>query len=165
MKPALLVIDLQNAFCRGESASQMAVAAEYINAALPLFREKKLPVVWIQHMDEEDGVVPGSPGFDFIPALKPLEGEFRIYKRYGNSFNKTDLHGILQAQGVDTVIVSGYCAEYCVVSTLVGALDLEYSPILYRGGIASGNAENRLAVERAYDVVTYGALKKFLENA
>lgn len=164
MKPVLLVIDLQNAFCKSESARQMESAAEYINAALPLFREKGLPVVWVQHIDEEDGVVPGVPGFDYIPALKPQEGDLHIHKRYGNSFNKTDLDALLKKQDVDTVILSGYCAEYCVVSTLVGALDLDYTPILYRGGIASGNVENRLAVERAYDVITYGAMQKMLEN-
>lgn len=164
MKPALLIIDLQKAFCKGESARQMESAAEYINAALPLFREKALPVVWIQDMDEEDGVIPGVDGFEFITALNPMAGEIRIHKHYGNAFNKTDLHEILKRHDVDTVILSGYCAEYCVVSTLVGARDLDYSPILYRGGIASGNTENRLAVERAYDVISFGALRKFMEN-
>ncbi len=164
MKPALLIIDLQVAFAKGESGKQMESAAEYINAALELFRNKKLPIVWIQHIDTEDGVLPGTPGFEFIPALQPKEGESRIHKAYGNAFNKTGLDGILKAAGADTLILSGYCAEYCVTSTLVGANDLDYSPILYRGGIASGDTENRLAVERAYDLLTYGALNKLLEN-
>ncbi len=164
MKAAFLIIDLQNAWKRETSAKEMASAVEYINAALPLFREKKLPVVWIQQADAEEGVEPGTAGFDMIEGLVPEEGELRITKRYGNAFNKTELDTALKAAGIDTLILAGYCAEYCVTSTLVGANDHDYAPILYRGGIASGTPENRQAVERAYDIISYGALKKMLEN-
>ena len=164
MKAAFLIIDLQNAWSRETSAKEMASAVEYINAALPLFREKKLPVVWISHADADDGVEPGTAGFEMIAGLTPEEGELHITKRYGNAFTKTELDACLKAAGVDTLILAGYCAEYCVTSTLVGADDHDYTPILYRGGIASGSTENRLAVERAHDIVSYSALKKMLEN-
>lgn len=61
-------------------------------------------------------------------------------------------------------VISRSRQERIPSKSLVDAMDLDYSPILYRGGVAGGNTDNRLAVERAYDVVTYGALKKFLEN-
>lgn len=162
-KLALLIIDLQNAWHEGESAVQMDAAVPYIQAVLPLFRKKGLPIVWIQHREDTEGVVPGTRGFEWIAPLAPAPGDFEVVKTYNNSFTKTNLETILKNAGVDTVVLSGYCAEYCVVSTLVGARDRDLTPVLYRGGIASGNADNRLAIERAYDVASYGTLEAWLK--
>jgi nicotinamidase-related amidase len=163
MKMALLVIDLQKAYYKGADAASMDSAAEYVNAILPAFRAKGLPVVWIQHVDEDDGAVPGKPGFDLIDGLAPLPGEPRIEKRYNNSFNKTGLASLLAKEGVDTVVISGYCAEACVLSTYRGALDLDLAPVLFRKAIASGSPENLAFVERISGLVSYGFLRKVLE--
>ncbi len=162
MKLGLMVIDLQKAFYRGEAAASMDAACEYINAVLPLFRAAKLPIVWVQHTDPDDGVVPGAPGFDFIDTLEPLPGEHRVHKTYGNSFNKTDCARILREAGVDTVIITGYRAENCVLSTCRGAADLDFLPVILRGAIASGNAENKRFVEGVTDIVSYSMLAKLL---
>ncbi len=164
MKPALLIIDLQVAFAQGEAAKEMEMAVAAINPALEMFRAKNLPIVWVQHSNVPNKVVPGAPGYEFIPALKPLEGEKHIHKKYGNAFTKTDLEEFLRNDGVDTLILSGYAAEYCVTATMVGANDRDLKPILFRGGIAGRNAEGRIAVERAYDVASIGAIAKMLEN-
>jgi nicotinamidase-related amidase len=163
MRAALLVIDLQKAYSKGDAATSMDVACEYINAVLPIFREKDLPVIWIQHISPAAEVLPGTEGFEFIHQLHPLEGEISIHKTYGNSFNKTDLKRILEENGVDTLILTGYCAENCVLSTYRGALDLDYTPIILRGAIASGNQENLKAVERISEIISFKALKKFLD--
>ena len=63
---------------------------------------------------------------------------------------------------MDTVIVTGFCAEYCVLSTYRGAQDLDLTPIILRGSLASGTPENVKFVESISDVVSYGALKKIL---
>ncbi len=162
MKMALLVIDLQKAYYAGADAASMDAAAQYINAVLPAFRAKGLPVAWIQHIDEGDGAVEGAPGFEFIDSLKPLPGELRVSKRYNNAFNKTPLASRLTEAGVDTVVIVGYCAEHCILSTFRGAKDLDLTPVLLRGAIASGSAENLAFVERISDVVPYGFLMKAL---
>ena len=164
MKMALLVIDLQQAYHSGPDAASMDSACEYINAALPLFRGRDLPVIWIQHVDERDGAIQGSPGFEVIDKLKPLPGEQRIAKRYNNSFNKTPLASLLAEAKVDTVLIAGYCAEYCVLSTYRGALDLDLTPVLLRGAIAGGDAANLGFVEKLCAVVSFGFLKKTLES-
>ncbi len=163
MKPALMIIDMQKAYHRGPSAQSMDAACEYINAAAALFRKKGLPVLWMQNKDEEDGALPGLPGFELIDGLKPLETEPRIAKEYGNSFNKTDCKQILESHKVDTVIVTGYCAEYCVLSTCRGAKDLDLASVILRGGVSSGVEQNIGFVERISDVISYGALHKALE--
>jgi len=165
MKFGLMVIDLQKAWYEGASKASMDSACEYINGILPAFRSAALPVVWVQHREDGEGASPGEPGFDFIDALKPLEGEFRITKTYGNSFNKTDCARILRERGVDTVVITGYCAEYCVLSTCRGAEDQDFLPVILRGAIASGSEENRRFVESVSDVISYEVLARLLKDS
>ena len=165
MKPALLVIDVQKAFFDIDPATTQSLnnAIEYINAVMPWFREKSLPVICVQHMDKGDGLMPGADGFDLPDKLKILPSDLHIVKTYGNSFNKTPLAGELRKLGIDTVIITGFCAEYCVLSTYRGAKDLDLTPILLRDSLASSTPENIRFVESISDIISYGALEKVLE--
>jgi len=164
MKPALLVVDVQKDFFGINEMTMQSLndAIEYINAAIALFREKGLPVISIQHIDEEDGLVPGAEGFDLPDSLHVLPEDVHIHKTYGNSFNKTPLLEELQKQVVDTVIVTGFCAEFCVLSTVRGAADVDIKPIILRGSLASVEPKNIPFVEAVNDVISYGALKQVL---
>jgi len=164
MKPALLVIDVQKAFFDIDQATTQSLnnAIEYINAAIPVFREKGLPVICIQHMDKGDGLVPGTDGFDLPDKLKILPSDLHIVKTYGNAFNKTPLADELRALGVDTVVITGFCAEYCVLATDRGARDLDLTPIMLRGALASVVPENCKFVESISDIISFEALKKVL---
>lgn len=164
MKPALLIIDLQKAFHKGTAKPFMDRAVTFINYVRPYFENKHLPVVWIQHIDEEDGVVEGTEGFAFIDELGSNDSSVRFYKTYGNAFNKTGLHAHLQSFGVDTLVLTGYCAENCVLSTYKGSQDLDYTPILLRDGIASRDLENQRFVEKICNGISADALIKVLEN-
>jgi nicotinamidase-related amidase len=163
-KPALLVIDIQNEFFNRNQAcdDSLKSAIEYINAAINLFREKNLPIVVIQHKSEEQGLVPGKSGFDVNDSVKLTPQDIRIVKTYGNSFTKTGLAEKLRELGVDTVIVTGFCAEYCVLSTYRGAQDFDFTPIILKGSLASENAEHIRFVEEITETISYGALKTLL---
>ncbi|MBN2005381.1 MAG: cysteine hydrolase [Anaerolineae bacterium] len=165
MKPALLVIDVQQAFFNISPATTESLddAIQTINAAIALFRKKNLPVICVQHMDKADNLVPGQPGFDLPESLEILPEDPHIQKVYGNSFNKTPLESMLHEMGVDTVIITGFCAEYCVLSTYRGATDVDLTPIILRGAIASATPANIHFVESISDTISYGALAKFLE--
>ncbi|MBN1876028.1 MAG: cysteine hydrolase [Anaerolineae bacterium] len=165
MNPALLVIDVQKAFFDLDPVMTQSLnrAVETINMAIALFREKQLPVICVQHMDKDDDLVPGQKGFDVPESLHILPSDVHIHKTYGNSFNKTPLIETLRNQGVDTVIITGFCAEYCVLSAYRGAEDMDLTPIILLGSIASGSVENIKFVENISETVSYGALKKFLE--
>ncbi len=164
MKLALMIIDMQKEFYVGKTVSQMDSAVEYINASIPLFEAKNLPIIWVQDVDENDGVVPGTVGFEFIDSLKPKADSIRIHKKYGNSFNKTDCDKILKENEIDTVLITGFCAEYCVLSTYRGAKDLDYFPVILKNGIASVEESNKEFVENISDTITFGMLKKMLDN-
>ncbi len=164
MKPALMIIDMQKEFYKGEITAQMDQAAEYINWITPRFEARDLPVIRVYDVDEDDGVVPGSEGFEFIDSLKPQVDGIRIHKRYGNSFNKTEADKILKDNGIDTVVVTGFCAEHCVLSTYRGAKDLDYFPVLLKNGIASTKESNKEFVESISETVTAGMLAKILDE-
>jgi nicotinamidase-related amidase len=164
MRPALLVIDVQKAFFKFSptTAHSLNDAIEYINAAIALFREKHLPIICIQQVDEEEKLVPGEDGFELPEELDILPSDLHIHKTYGNAFNKTPLEDRLRELGTDTVIITGFCAEYCVLSTYRGAQDLDLTPIILRGSLASTTSENIRFVEGIGDIISYGALKKTL---
>jgi nicotinamidase-related amidase len=163
MEAALLVIDVQKEFfdINPTTTQSLDDAIEYINAATALFREKGLPIICVQHMDNGGELVPGKEGFDLPEALDILPTDLHIHKTYGNSFNKTPLEDELRK--LDTVIITGFCAEYCVLATYRGAQDIDLTPIILRGSLASGVRENIRFVESISDVISYGALRKALE--
>jgi nicotinamidase-related amidase len=113
-------------------------------------------------MDEEEDLVPEQEGFDLPDGLEILPTDLHIHKTYGNAFNQTPLEGELRKLGVDTVIVTGFCAEYCVLSTARGAQDLDLTPIVLRDSLASGVPENAKFVERISNLVSFGVLSKIL---
>jgi len=114
-------------------------------------------------MDKEEKLVPGEEGFELPEELDILPSDLHIHKTYGNSFNKTSLGDKLRDLGVDTVIITGFCAEDCVLSTCRGAEDIDLTPIILRGALASGNLKNIKFVESINDIISYGVLKKMLE--
>jgi nicotinamidase-related amidase len=159
MIPALLVVDLQNEFFAHGSpaAASLASAVEEVNAAIGIFRRFGAPVVVVSDI-EEPHRVPGSEPFGLHASIAAEASDLRIDKRFGNAFWKTDLDEQLRARSVDMVIVSGFCAEFCVLSTYRGACERGYPAALLRGGIASPNADHLRMVEAICEVVSAGAL-------
>jgi nicotinamidase-related amidase len=144
-------------------AESLTNAIEYINAAIAIFREKELPIICIENLEEEAGRLPGSAGFETTSIIELLPADPRIHKTYGNAFNKTDLHQMLQDLGVDTLILTGFAASQCVLSTYRGATDLDYSPLIFRGSLADTSQDKIRFVEEIHDMISYGALVKFIE--
>lgn len=165
MKPALLVIDIQKDFFNNSptTAQLLNNAIENINPVIALFREKGLPVICVQHMEPENGLVPGQEKYDLPDSLQILPSDLHIHKTYRNSFNKTPLAEKLAEMGVDTVFITGYCAQYCILSTIRGAMDLDLTPIVVKDCIAGDDPESVTFVENIDDLITYGALRKLLE--
>jgi nicotinamidase-related amidase len=165
LKPALLVIDVQKAFFDFSpfTAQSLHDAIEYINPTIALFRAKGLPVVAVQQLDPSENLVPGQSGFDCPAELKLLPSDLHIHKTYGNAFNRTPLEEALRQQGVDTVILTGYCAEYCVHATYVGAQDRDFAAMLLRDAVASSTPGHARLIESTVDLLSIGALTALLK--
>ena len=164
MKPALLVIDLQKKFFEIDDAhlESLKLAIDYINEAIFIFRKKGFPIISIQHKNENGGLIPGNKEFEVHESVKLEPQDLRIVKTYGNSFTKTELNETLKQLNVDTLIITGFCAEECVLSTYVGAEDNDFTPVILRSAIASGNPSHIKFVEEISNLISIGALTKFI---
>ena len=99
-----------------------------------------------------------------LDVPQPGGGEYRVHKKCGNAFNKTNCIDILKEHGVDTVLITGYCAEQCVLSAYRGALDHDLLPVILKNGLASGSRENKRFVEEISNLITFPVLRKLMEE-
>jgi nicotinamidase-related amidase len=123
---ALLVIDMQ----RGVVGDAFDVdnVVENINSLVAKARTEQVPVIWVQHSDEE--LAEGSDAWEYIDELQRADGEPVVHKRFGDSFEETDLESILADHRVGRVIVTGAQTDACIRSTLHGALARGYDATL-----------------------------------
>ncbi|MGW1288785.1 cysteine hydrolase family protein [Streptomyces sp. NPDC002586] len=124
---ALLVIDVQNGVMVPGSPNLDEVIAN-INTLIGKARTADVPVIWVQHQDEE--LVPGTEAWEYVPELKRLDTEPLIAKTYRDSFEATDLESVLADRGVGRLVVTGAQTDFCVRSTLHGALVRGYDATL-----------------------------------
>jgi nicotinamidase-related amidase len=68
----------------------------------------------------------GTWGSEFHPGLEPRRGESVVVKHRYDAFHDTDLHILLQARRVRTVIMCGVTAHACVDSSARHAYFLGY---------------------------------------
>jgi len=164
MKPALLLIDVQNQFMPMMSEKDRKDAPEYINWYMLLFRYYKLPVIRVYHSDPKWGPAPGSEGFAFDTVFKIEESDPMVIKTYGNSFTKTNLDSLLQAKGINTLFLCGLSATGCVLSTYIGASDHDYKVFMLKNALLSHDADLTKAVQEFTSTISWDAMKLLLES-
>lgn len=123
---ALLVIDMQNDVVAKAHNRDGVIAA--INGLVDRARTEGVPVVWVQH--SADDMPKGSEGWAYVPELRKREDETVVHKRYGDSFEDTDLETVLAEHRVGRVVVTGAQTDACIRSTLHGALARGYDTTL-----------------------------------
>ena len=121
-KSALLVIDVQNGVVEG--AYNLETVLSNINSAIDKARAAGVPVVWVQHSDEE--LVIDSNEWQIVPELVPATGEPKVRKIYRSSFEATDLESILDGLGVGHIYVTGMQTNNCVRHTTHSAQERGY---------------------------------------
>ncbi|MFC9930119.1 cysteine hydrolase family protein [Streptomyces sp. NPDC127190] len=123
---ALLVIDVQNGVV--EHAVRRAAVISNITTLIDKARAAGVPVIWVQHQDED--LVPGTERWEFVPELKRLDTELLVAKAYRDSFEDTVLESALAERGVGRLLVTGAMTDFCIRSTLHGALARGYDTTL-----------------------------------
>lgn len=121
-KSALLVIDVQNGVV--ENASEKDAVVAQIIRAIDSAREKNLPVIWVQHSEDEMPI--GSHSWEIIPELTPEPHDGRIDKVHGSSFQDTDLADVLKEHDISHLYITGAQSENCVNATTLDALERGY---------------------------------------
>jgi nicotinamidase-related amidase len=132
---ALLVIDVQNDYFPGgkfELEGADAAAAK-VRAAQDHFRRAGLPVIHVRHesLKPQAGFfLPGTPGADIHPLVRPLTGEAVVLKHFPNSFRETTLKAELDARGIKRLVVAGMMTLMCVDATVRAAADSGYEVVV-----------------------------------
>jgi nicotinamidase-related amidase len=123
---ALLVVDVQNDVV-GQAHERDAVVAN-IASLVERARDEQIPVVWVQHHDEQ--LLAGTTGWRIVPELVPGDDEPLVEKHWGDSFEDTTLEGVLSALEVGRLVIVGAQTDACIRATLHGALVRGYDTLL-----------------------------------
>jgi len=135
LNSALLIIDVQHALCSGQWAcSSIDAVIDRINAVTAKARAANAPVIFIQHEEAEGPLQSGTAGWQLDARLDARPDDLRVRKTSCDSFHRTELHALLQSRGVDRLVVCGLQSEFCVDSTVRGALALGYPVVLVADG-------------------------------
>ncbi|MBI06960.1 MAG: N-carbamoylsarcosine amidase [Rhodospirillaceae bacterium] len=154
-RPALLIIDLANAWTRPGYAftcDDMDTIIPTNQALLKAARAKRIPIVYTstayqdpkgEHTDTGlwhhkipvETLLEGSEEAAIDDRIAPQDGEKVIVKKRASAFHGTYLAGYLRAQRVDTVIITGVTMAGCVRHSTEDAIADGFRPIVVREGV------------------------------
>ena len=123
---ALLVVDVQNGVVEGTHQRDAVVAN--IGTLVEKARRERVPVVWVQHSDDQ--LARESDEWRIVPELAPGDAEPLVEKHYSDAFEDSTLETVLSGLGVGRLILAGAQTDECVRSTLHGALVRGYDATL-----------------------------------
>ena len=153
-RPALLIVDVVTAYLTEGSALFMdtAAAAKDSNRRLAAAaRATGVPVVFTNVRYKADGsdggvfyrkapvlaaFVEGSPLGAFPDDLIPHPGDRVVTKQYPSAFFGTGLAEALHAEGIDTLIITGYSTSGCVRASALDAMQYGFVPLVVREACA-----------------------------
>lgn len=150
---ALLLIDVQRGFDDpfwGKRNNPRA--EENIQKLLSIFRDRKKPIIHIQHLSRslDSPLHPKESGVEFMNFAKPIFGERIFQKNVNSAFIGTNLEEILRQDGITDLVVVGISTDHCVSTTVRMAANLGFNTWLI--------ADATIAFERkAYDGTCYPA--------
>jgi nicotinamidase-related amidase len=123
---ALLVVDVQNGVVGGAHERDAVVAN--IDTLVGKARRAQVPVVWVQHSDEQ--LARDSDDWRIVPERTPDDTEPLVEKHYADAFEDSTLETVLSGLEVGRLMVAGAQTDECVRSTLHGAVVRGYDATL-----------------------------------
>jgi len=134
---ALVVVDVQVGVMEKAWNAPRAIAK--VARAVERARAAGVPVVWVQHNDQQ--LVKDSAAWQWVPELAPREGEVRVHKQYESSFESTTLESELAARHVSHIVLAGAASNWCIRATAYGALDRGYDLTLVKDAHTTSNLD------------------------
>lgn len=165
MKPALIVIDVQNAFLPMMDQTSKEMPMQMINYTIDMFRKQGYPIIRVYHTSQDYGVIPDTEQFEYPSTVAVTKDDPKVIKTYGDAFNKTDLDKILKEKGVNTLFLCGLSATGCVMSTYIGAMNHDYSVFLIKDALLSPKAAQTQSIEEILGAINFDVVKVMLNNA
>lgn len=179
MRRALIVIDMLTDFCStGGALAKSMVTGEYygrdiivpVLARVNDYRTTNDPIIWLGDWHREDDeefkrfpahAVRDTPGAMVVEGLAPhiidaSPYERMMHKTRYSGFYGTDLEYQLSRMEPDKVEVCGVCTSICVMDTVGGLANRDYSVTLHRDAVADFDpAAHEMALARMEGL--YGA--------
>lgn len=134
---ALLIVDVQVGVVR-EAWQVPRVVANLVDAVTRA-RAAGVPVIWIQHDDDE--LPKGSADWAWVPELVPAPGEVQIHKQHNSGFEATPLEAVLAELGVSHLVLGGAFSQWCIRATAYAALERGYDLTLLSDAHTNGGCE------------------------
>lgn len=163
MPAALLIIDVQRSLTSGEwEVFDSRRVIDRINHVSRLARSSGAPVIVIQHEEAGGPMTYAGDGWQLDPDLEIAATDIHLRKTASDAFHNTELHAVLQAHGVTTLIACGMQSDLCVDSTIRRALALGYPVTLVADGHTTmDNSVLRAAQISAHHAVTLASLDSY----
>ena len=119
---AMIVVDMQAGLLDGGPKHDLPGVIDRINALTAMVRRQGR-VIWIRHCGRPgDGFAPGTPGWEFLPALTREPGDIVVEKILNDPFAGTLLPQTLEQLAPDRVLVAGWATDFCVDATIRSAV-------------------------------------------
>lgn len=185
-RTALLIVDMQNSFCRPEGVMSSLIGAidgiEGVVAAQKAFvaeaRSHDVPIVYVRqvlqpnHADagvtfrqrvpqaaERGALVRGTWDAEIIDEVAPRPGDVVVDKTRFDGFLATALAPTLRGMGVERLLICGVLTDICVESTTRSAFQHDFTNVLLTDCCGSATAVRH---QRALDAMREG---RFAEPA
>jgi nicotinamidase-related amidase len=96
-----------------------------------------------------DLIVPmGAEKSRFLDEVKPAKGELIFPKTNGGAFTGTNLDFVLRNMDIESIIVTGFLTDQCVLATAVCGADIGYDVLLVEDACTGTTKRNHDAVVR-----------------
>nr|QNO44136.1 peroxyureidoacrylate/ureidoacrylate amidohydrolase RutB [Methanosarcinales archaeon ANME-2c ERB4]QNO50305.1 peroxyureidoacrylate/ureidoacrylate amidohydrolase RutB [Methanosarcinales archaeon ANME-2c ERB4] len=83
----------------------------------------------------------GTWGAEYVDELKPGAGDYIVVKRRMDAFYNSDLETLLRGLGRRTLVICGIITNFCLESTVRGAMDRDFDCIVLEDCTASESRE------------------------
>ena len=104
---------------------------------------------WTRFYADAEGMLCGNMDpsmMDLLPELKRYCPPARIVDRkVFSAMASSGLRELLVEQSIDTLVISGFETDVCVLATVLSAIDLGFRVVLVRDALASSNAAGEKA--------------------
>ena len=164
LRPALVVIDIQNAYIPMMECGDMEGFQNNINELMSMFREHDLPVFRVHHSSPERGPEPDSDGFRFPDVFDTSEDDIVIVKSRSCSFLKTDLEELLREKDRNLLVLCGLSATGCVLSTFFGSMERDFYTVMVEDAVISHKETYTKMIEDICKARSIEEIKEILED-
>lgn len=152
MNTALLMLEIQNDyFPNGRTPLDKSIeACTKAETALHACRDKKIPIIHIQHISTHPDAtyfLPCTKGAEFYHSVQPTKNETIIKKHYPNSFKDTALLNHLIKNQISHLVICGMMTQAAIDATVRAAYDLGFSCTVLHDACAARQMEfNHIAI-------------------